>query len=153
MSDTIHLEPTAAPMAERPSYEFDAAQSEVMARLGRAMRDVGIFLGGIGILSIIGGIARLFLRTGTLEQALVQAVGSLLPGGVFLLIGVWTRGAGGHFQRVASTTGADVPHLMDALDELRHAYGLARAIIGAALILMALAVLMAWFATPVTGRG
>jgi hypothetical protein len=81
----------------------------------------------------------------------VQALGSLLPGGIFLLIGAWTRGAGGHFQRVASTTGADVQHLMEALDELRHAYGLARTVIGAALILMALAVALALFATPVTG--
>jgi hypothetical protein len=37
--------------------------------------------------------------------------------------------------------------------ELRHAFGLARTVIGAALILMVLAVLLAWFATPVTGGG
>jgi hypothetical protein len=152
MSDPIHREAAAAPAAERPSYEFDAAQSEVMASLGRAMRDVGSFLSVIGLLSILGGIARLFLRVGTWQQALAQALGSLLSGGIFLLIGVWTHGAGGHFQRVASTTGADVQHLLDALQELRHVYGLARTVLGAALILFAVATLLAWLATPVTGR-
>jgi hypothetical protein len=139
-------------MPERASYEFDFAQSEVIASLGRAMREVGSFLGVIGILSILGGIARLFLRVGTWEQALVQALGSLLPGGIFVLTGVWTRAAGGHFERVASTTGADVQHLIDALQELRHVYGLARTILGAALILLAVTVLLAWLATPVIGH-
>jgi hypothetical protein len=42
---------------------------------------------------------------------------------------------------------------MEALDELRHVYGLARTVLGAALILMAVMVVLALFATPVTGRG
>jgi hypothetical protein len=40
---------------------------------------------------------------------------------------------------------------MEALNELRHVYGLARTVIGGALILMALVLLMALFATPVRG--
>jgi hypothetical protein len=152
MTDTIHLDQTEALAVDRPPYEFNAVQSEIMARLGRAMRDVGIFLSGIGILSIIGGITRLFIRVGTWEQALVLALGGLLPGGILLLIGFWTRAAGGHFQRVATTAGADVQHLMEALDELRHAYGLLRTVIAAALILMVFMVTLALFASPVSSH-
>ena len=86
MMDTIQLGQTGPLPAGRPPYEFNPVQSDVMARLGRSMRDVGIFLGGIGILSIIGGIARLFIRAGTWEQALVLALGGLLPGCEYGLI-------------------------------------------------------------------
>lgn len=147
--DTIARNQSKALPANRSVYEFDTLQSQIMARLGRAMRDVGIFLGGIGLLSIIGGIARLFIRVETWEQALVMALGGLLPGGILLLIGLWTRAAGGHFQRVATTAGADIQHLIEALDELRQAYGLIRTVIAGALILMAMIVILGLLATPV----
>jgi hypothetical protein len=118
--------------------EFAPQQNEVMSPLGRAMRDVGLFLGVFGVLSIAFGFARLFVGAGTREQALTTAVWSLLPGGILLMLGAWTRDAGRHFQRVASTQGADIQHLIQALDELRHAYGLARLVIAAAQILVAL---------------
>jgi hypothetical protein len=127
--------------AETPPYEFNAQQNEVMATLGRAMRDVGLFLGVIGVLSLAAGIARLFVRAGTWAEALTTALWAVLQGGIFLLIGVWTRDAGRHFQRVAGTQGADIQHLMEALDELRQAYGLARVVIAAALILVLLTVI------------
>jgi hypothetical protein len=134
--------PTIARGAAALQYEFIAEQNEVTASLGRAMRDVGRLLGAIGILSIIAGIARLFVWADIWQKALGTALWSLLQGGIFLVMGVWTRDAGEHLRRVATTTGADIQHLMEALGEVRHVYGLARVVIAAALVLLVLAMVL-----------
>jgi hypothetical protein len=40
---------------------------------------------------------------------------------------------------VASTTGADIQHLLQALGEVRQVYGLARVVLAAALVLLVVA--------------
>ena len=132
-----------------PRYEFNLAQNEVMATLGQAMRGAGRFLGVIGILSVVIGLGRLFVHAGTWQGSLVIALASLLQGGIFLFVAVWTRAAGDHFAGVANTTGADIQHLMEALREVRQVYGLARVVLAAALVLLVLAMILTFTPTAV----
>jgi hypothetical protein len=106
------------------------------------MRGAARFLGAIGILSILLGVARLLVHAGTWQGALVTALGSLLQGGIFLFMAVWIRAAGDHFEGVATTTGADIQHLMEALREVRQVSGLARVVLAAALVLLVLAMIL-----------
>src|SRR5262249_61024951 len=46
-----------------------------------------------------------------------------VTGLIFLLQGVWTRSAGGSFQKIVATKGNDVTHLMGAISSLRSMYG------------------------------
>jgi hypothetical protein len=125
-----------------PPYEFSAEQNQLLAALGQAMHEVGRWLGCMGILSIIAGVALLCVWAGLWERALGAALWSLLLGGVLLTVGVWTRDAGEHFRRVASTIGADIEHLMEALREMRYLYGVARLVVMVALVLLVLAMLL-----------
>src|SRR5262249_57086555 len=51
-------------------------------------------------------------------------VSSAVNGLLYLLIGMWTRGAARSFQKIVDTTGRDIRHLMDALSELNKMYTL-----------------------------
>jgi hypothetical protein len=42
----------------------------------------------------------------------------------FLLLGVWTRSAAASFQKIVTTQGSDISHLMNALDSLKSMYGM-----------------------------
>jgi hypothetical protein len=52
------------------------------------------------------------------------AVSSAVNGILYLLIGMWTRGAARSFQKIVDTTGRDIRHLMEALSELYKMYAL-----------------------------
>jgi hypothetical protein len=68
------------------------------------------------------------------------AVGGLVNGLIYLLIGVWTRSAAGSFQQIVDTRGRDISHLMHALGSLNKMYTLICTIIliGLLLFLMTL---------------
>src|SRR5262249_34751629 len=42
----------------------------------------------------------------------------------YLLVGTWTRSAGGEFQKIVDTQGRDISHLMSALSSLHNMYAL-----------------------------
>jgi hypothetical protein len=42
----------------------------------------------------------------------------------YLVMGVWTRTAGGSFQKIVDTQGSDISHLMSALSSLHSMYAL-----------------------------
>ncbi|MBI3910510.1 MAG: hypothetical protein HY320_06185 [Armatimonadetes bacterium] len=132
--------PQASPPVPTP-YEFDAEQSKLIAGLGELMRDVGAFVVLIGVLhGVVGGLLTVAQRRSGLVF-LVQAV-------VAILIGLWTRSAGEHFQRITTTAGADMQHLMNALAELRRIYSLQRTLILVALILVGILLIFALVAGP-----
>jgi hypothetical protein len=64
--------------------------------------------------------------------AISQAVNGLL----YLLIGVWTRSAGGSFHKVVTTQGSDISHLMEALSSLNKMYALIYTVIVIGLLLL-----------------
>jgi hypothetical protein len=57
-----------------------------------------------------------------------------VTGVFFLLLGVWTRSAGGSFQRIVDTRGSDVTNLMNALSSLQSMYGLLQMLLVLALL-------------------
>jgi hypothetical protein len=144
---TVVARPAAAAVA---SYEFGAEQNETILALSTAMRGVGLYLLAAGILFAILGVVSLLRGTpGNIGNGLVF----LLQGALNVIIGVWTRGAGNYFNSVATTTGADIRNLMDALGELRRIYGLQLVIIIVALVLFALAMIIAVGAAVMHARG
>jgi len=72
------------------------------------------------------------------------AIGGLVNGLIYLLIGVWTRSAAGSFQKIVDTQGHDIGHLMDALGALNRMYTLISTliIIGLLLFLVTLGVFL-----------
>jgi hypothetical protein len=54
---------------------------------------------------------------------------SAVNGLLYLLLGVWTRSAGGSFKKIVRTTGSDISHLMEALSSLNKLYSLLYALI------------------------
>ena len=57
-----------------------------------------------------------------------------VTGVFFLLLGVWTRSAGGSFQKIVDTRGSDVTNLMSALASLQSMYGLLQLLLVLALL-------------------
>lgn len=105
--------PTTTPMspASTSQYEFSPAQNVLIGSLASKMRFVGLFGLAIGILVLLPGIFRF--------DPIAIAVGVF-----YLLVALWTRSAGGSFRDVVDTQGADVSHLMNALESLRKLYTL-----------------------------
>ena len=63
------------------------------------------------------------------------AISNAVNGLLYLLIGVWTRSAGGSFQRIVTTQGSDISHLMEALSSLNNMYELLYMLIVIGLVL------------------
>jgi hypothetical protein len=57
-----------------------------------------------------------------------------VTGVFFLLLGVWTRSAGGSFQKIVDTQGSDITNLMNALSSLQSMYGLLHLLLVLALL-------------------
>jgi hypothetical protein len=125
-------------------YEFTEAQNREIGRLARKMRLVGLVAVILGVVNLFLGLLLLVyafrdqlpaealrrIPEDTLRQLpppsqlwaiALQAVASGL---IFLLIGLWTRSAGGEFRQIVDTAGHDIGHLMRALGSLHKMYSL-----------------------------
>jgi hypothetical protein len=104
-------------------HEFDPQQTEIIGKLGATMRFIGGVTTALGILEVIGLVLAIVEAIqGTNSWGEVIAVGMAA---VFLLtMGSLTLGAGGSFKNIATTTGRDISHLMQALDNLRQMYSI-----------------------------
>jgi disulfide bond formation protein DsbB len=125
MSTPIQRETRAA---ELPQHEFDARENHIIGELSRAMRWVGAPLLLIGILyalAAVMGIIQAFTR----PEALVSVVFVVLAMVFFLALGIWTRRAADSFHRITTTSGQDMTHLMEALENLRAKYSLLSVIV------------------------
>src|SRR5262249_55775357 len=129
-------------MSASPQYEFSQEQNALIGSLAGKMRFVGLFLVVVGVLNLViaglglGAIFRDRVPQSWVDQLPAEAKKQVeeqkgkLPGndnlwgvalntavvGLFyVLIGTWTRSAGGEFQKIVDTAGRDISHLMSAL--------------------------------------
>jgi O-antigen ligase len=120
-------------------YEFTPEQNQTISRLTSAMSFVGILFLILGCLAMFGGVA---------ELVLVGSGGnSIITGIVYAVLGGYTKQAASSFDTIVSTQGNDIPHLMNALDQLRRLYGVLRVLIIVALVLLALVFVVGFIVT------
>ncbi|MEE9186621.1 MAG: hypothetical protein V3U10_01150, partial [Bacteroidota bacterium] len=96
---------------KQSAYEFTEVQNQTIQVLAGRMKWVGTFLIAVGGLYGIMGVL------GLAEGA--EAFALIIYATIFILIGFWTRKAGGSFSLIVETAGSDIPHLMDAVESLR----------------------------------
>ena len=108
---------------ESSQYEFDDQQSNVIAGLASAMRWVSIpllILGALYAFLTVVSVIQAFQNPASLLSAIFVALAAV----IYWSLGSWTRQAAGSFEQVVTTTGRDISHLMEALDNLRKKYSL-----------------------------
>lgn len=134
---------------EGQGFEFSHHQDDVILKLSRRMRFVGIFfVVSSGIVGIAALVAFFLSPLLGLFYLLV-----LMPE---LLVGIWTIHASSSFRRVVETRGQDIPHLMIALSSLRKLYTLMFWLLVAALAFMILAIVAGvffWMTGMMPGSG
>ncbi len=138
--------------AERPEYEFDEAQSNVIRSLARRMGGVAFLIVALGAIQIAQGLFASYLGYRDPSKIEAAAKAQLPPeqfdkfkatlgsggwspfvitglaiaamGLIHFLFGLWTSGAAGSFGAVANTRGKDITRLMEALGSLNKAFGM-----------------------------
>jgi hypothetical protein len=68
------------------------------------------------------------------------ATSMAVNGLLYLLIGLWTQSASGSFQKIVTTQGSDIRHLMNALSSLNKMYTLIYTLIVIGLLLLLVAI-------------
>jgi hypothetical protein len=132
-------------------YEFSQEQNALIGSLASKMRFVGLFFEVVGVINIlIALLVVVAVYRDRVPQSWVNQLppeakekfeeqkdklpannhlwGIALNAGVvglfYLVMGVWTRTAGGSFQKIVDTQGSDISHLMSALSSLHSMYAL-----------------------------
>lgn len=128
-------------------YEFNADQNKTISGLGSAMRGVGAFFVVVGLLNLLAGalLVAAIYRNNIPPNVMAQvpaemkaqfealppqdhlwglAINAGMMALLHLLIGGWTRSAGGAFLKIAQTQNSDISLLMTGLGSLRSMYGL-----------------------------
>ncbi|MEW4569801.1 hypothetical protein AB1L88_18205 [Tautonia sp. JC769] len=132
------------PPSDREPFEFRPDHGHLIADLGSKLHFVGI------LTIVLGGIA---LLSGLLNRP----PGTLLSGGtlvaafsaLFLVaIGFWSMRSGREFLLVAQTEGADIPHLIRALENLRRLVSLQYNLAWFGLLLLVLLIVFGFFIDP-----
>lgn len=119
------------------NYEFSAPENVVIRQLIDAMRFVAAASLALGAFDLLLGAAGLLTQG---RAALGPALGNFVQSLVFVLIGVWLQRAVDAFNKVVETTGDDVTHLLNALNELTRVFSLQRTVFVLALIVTVLSI-------------
>lgn len=115
--------PSASGAGPAPQHEFDSQQNQVISNLANALRWVAAPLFFLGVLYSLAAILSVVQAVRTPEHWFA----AIYIGLIALLVASlarWTKQAADAFQRVVSTSGRDIVHLMEALDNLRKKYTL-----------------------------
>src|SRR3954469_11345962 len=92
-----------------PQYEFSESENIVFTSLARAMRIVGMVALALGCLMVVG-----FALLMNAHQP-GQGVVSLVLGLVVIVTGLWNRDVANPVERIVSSQGSDISHLMEAM--------------------------------------
>jgi hypothetical protein len=145
-----------------PQYEFTQEQNALIGSLASKMRFVGLFFVVVGVLNVllallvVLAVYRDRVPKTWVEQLPAESKakfeeqkdklppnnhlwGIALNVGVvglfYLVMGVWTRAAGGSFRKIVDTQGSDISHLMNALSSLHSMYALVYTLLVVTLLL------------------
>jgi hypothetical protein len=147
-SASIHIRRTA--VTDSAQFEFTGDQNQLIGSLGGKMRLVGLVMVIMGfctlfmaVLIAVGGQSEAKLKE--LPPATFWSiVGYYAIAGLFyLMLGSWTRSAGGSFQQIVSTRGQDIGRLMDALGSLHKIYSVIYVLCVVAIIIFVVLVVAA----------
>jgi hypothetical protein len=149
-------------MSSSPQYEFSQEQNALIGSLATKMRFVGLFFAILGALNVLVAILVVVAiyrdrvpkswvdKLPAEAKAKVEEQKDQLPannhlwgialnvgvvGLFYLLMGVWTRSAGGSFAQIVTTQGRDISHLMNALSSLHSMYALVYTLLMVTLLL------------------
>jgi hypothetical protein len=106
---------------------------------------VGI-LYGVGVLV---SVVRSFRDPQFLFQAALVALAMFF----YLALGSWTNNAARAFERIVTTRGRDIEHLMKALENLRKMYGLLSLLVKLYLVLVGIAAVAGLIAALIAAFG
>lgn len=113
--------PPAAPPApageERPQYEFDAAQNEVINNLAVAILWVRVPLMVVAFLQAVIAVGLAF-RLEKDGAHIVGVTGHMIASVVAFMLANWLLRAADAFTSVTTTTGRDITHLLTGLKNL-----------------------------------
>jgi len=122
-------------------YEFTEKQNKTFRELASAMQFVGRAMLTLAVLFLIAaGIAcfradeqsasiQVFTTAGS-----IATLASLVQSGTLFFIGIFTIRGAGHVACIATTEGADINHLMAAMNHMSDLYGLLRSLARLAVI-------------------
>lgn len=122
----------AKPAEPAVQYEFGPDESKLIKGLSGSMFFVGVMTQLFGLLKVLAGMA----TNGN------DRIFAIVEGVLMLLIGGWLYRAASSFQKIVTTSGSDVSHLMAALRRLRHVFALQAVIYGLVCILVIVAIVL-----------
>jgi hypothetical protein len=116
-------------------YEFTDKENRTFLELGDRMRFVGKSMLLLGVLFLIAAGVACF-RTDELGNSIavfttagsIITLASLVQSGTLFFIGIFTIRGAGHIGCIATTEGADINHLMAAMNHMSDLYGLIRSL-------------------------
>ena len=156
-------------MSASPQYEFSQEQNALIGSLASKMRFVGLFFVAVGVLNlVIAALVLVAIFRDRVPQSWVDqlpaeakkqveeqkgklpgngglwgvALNAAVVGLFYVLIGTWTRSAGGEFQKIVDTAGRDISHLMSALGSLHSMYALIYTLLVVTLLIGLVALVM-----------
>jgi hypothetical protein len=132
-----------------PNYEFTTQQNTIIGSLAHSMRGVGTFFFVLGAAYLIMAVLSAFhlyrqqLLTSLDASKLIIA---FCAGVIWIYIGSGFRKSAAQFQKIVTTAGSDISHLMTALLSLRGVFSLIYS-----LILLLILLLILGLGSMVTG--
>lgn len=142
-----------------PNYEFSPQQNSIVASLAHSMRGVGVFfiiLGAVYLIVAILATIQLYQQQLLTSMDWSKLIVAFCSGVIWIYIGSGMRQAAQHFEKIVTTSGSDVNHLMTALLRLRGVFGLIYSLIILMILMLILSLIVAgtamlFFANPVVG--
>ena len=121
--------PSASPSAQ---YEFSEVENATFTGLSKAMKLVGTVALALGALMVIGFFALL------MRHRIGQGTLSLIQGMVMVVMGIWNRDAAGPVERIVTSSGSDITHLMQAMEKMKKIFSLTQTLLLATILLVGL---------------
>jgi hypothetical protein len=117
-------------------YEFTPAQNMTIQVLGQRMKFIGILNMVFAGFMTIGGVIVLF-------KFPIQAIVAFAEVALFAFMGLWNYKGAASFKMIVETSGNDIAHLMNALEDLRKIYNLQYWLMIIVLVLVAIGIIAA----------